>query len=81
ESIWGALESLGAERIGHGRMILARCDSELATKTGAALGITLYQGHLFDGLLREALQQAGSTRGMADAMARQRAASRTAAAR
>jgi len=77
----GPMLRQAAERIGPGRMILARCDSDLATKTGAALGITLYQGHLFDGLLREALKKSGATHDMADAMARQRAASRTAAAR
>jgi c-di-GMP-related signal transduction protein len=37
-------------RIGRDRVILCRVDSEDALKAGEALGITLYQGRLIDGL-------------------------------
>jgi len=37
-------------RIGRERVVLCRVDSEYALKAGEALGITLYQGRLIDGL-------------------------------
>jgi hypothetical protein len=37
-------------RIGRDRVVLCRADSEDALKAGEALGITLYQGRLIDGL-------------------------------
>lgn len=39
------------ERIGRERIVLCRLDDDLGLKAGEALGITLYQGRLIDGML------------------------------
>lgn len=38
---------------GKGRIILARCDNETMVKTGLKMGITMFQGHYLDKLMRE----------------------------
>lgn len=43
-----------AARIGRERLILCRCDSSEALRVGRAMGVTMYQGRYFDGLLRDA---------------------------
>ncbi len=40
--------------IGPSRVILVRCDDELALETGKALGTSLYQGYLIDKMLKAA---------------------------
>jgi hypothetical protein len=45
-----ALKS-AVERIGRERIVLCRLDDDLGLKAGEALGITLYQGRLIDGML------------------------------
>lgn len=40
------------ERIGRDRVILSRCESEACVEIGRQLGITMYQGHHFDALMR-----------------------------
>jgi EAL domain-containing protein (putative c-di-GMP-specific phosphodiesterase class I) len=45
-----------AARIGRERLILCRCDSPEALRVGRAMGVTMYQGRYFDGLLREATE-------------------------
>ncbi len=48
-------------RIGRDRVILCRVDREEALKAGEALGITLYQGRLIDGLGARHAVRAGAT--------------------
>jgi EAL domain-containing protein (putative c-di-GMP-specific phosphodiesterase class I) len=40
------------ERIGRDRVILSRCETESCLDLGQKLGITMYQGHHFDNLMR-----------------------------
>jgi EAL domain-containing protein (putative c-di-GMP-specific phosphodiesterase class I) len=40
------------ERIGRDRVILSRCETESCLELGQKLGITMYQGHHFDNLMR-----------------------------
>ena len=63
-------------RLGAGRLILARCDSEQALEFGLSLGITLYQGYLLDTMLSKDRTRTASARTMSDALARQRTANR-----
>ncbi len=44
----GAIQGIGAERV-----VLCRCDSEMAIVAGEELGISLYQGRLIDSLLQQ----------------------------
>jgi hypothetical protein len=46
----GGMLKAAVQRIGRDRVILCRVDSEDALKAGEALGITLYQGRLIDGM-------------------------------
>ncbi|MBX6322949.1 MAG: EAL domain-containing protein [Rhodospirillaceae bacterium] len=50
----GADLMAAVDRIGRDRLILCRCDSPEALRVGRAMGINLYQGRYFDGLLKEA---------------------------
>jgi hypothetical protein len=54
-----ALKS-AVDRIGRERIVLCRLDDDLGLKAGEALGITLYQGRLIDGMLP--LGRAATTR-------------------
>jgi hypothetical protein len=54
-----------AARIGHDRLILCRCDSPEALRVGRAVGISLYQGRYFDGLLQDAKAPAGANAAVA----------------
>ena len=65
-----------ARTIGHERLILGRCDSELAFEAGHALGISLYQGHLVDEMLTRGQSLLDSVHNLAEAMTRHRAATR-----
>lgn len=65
-----------AARVGSERLILARCDSELALDIGDTLGITLYQGHLLEEMLTRRMTRVRSIKTLADALARHRAAAR-----
>ncbi|HEY5598896.1 MAG TPA: hypothetical protein VIK47_08845, partial [Kiloniellales bacterium] len=65
-----------AHRAGPERLILARCDSELALDVGESLGVTLYQGHLLEEMLARRMTRVRSIKMLADALARHRAASR-----
>ncbi len=65
-----------ARRVGPERLILARCDSELALEVGESLGVTLYQGHLLEEMLARRMTRMRSIKTLADALARHRAASR-----
>jgi len=40
------------DRIGRDRVILSRCETESCLELGQKLGITMYQGHHFDSLMR-----------------------------
>ncbi len=40
------------DRIGRDRVILSRCETESCLELGQKLGITMYQGHHFDNLMR-----------------------------
>lgn len=44
--------------IGRDRVILCHCDNEAARSLGESLGITMFQGYHFDGLLRQATSSA-----------------------
>lgn len=66
-----------AKRVGQGQLILARCDSELALDVGQSLGISLYQGHLIDAMLKKETGGGRSAQDMAAAMSRHRAATRS----
>ena len=65
-----------AHRAGPERLILARCDSELALDVGESLGVSLYQGHLLDDMLARRVTRVRSIKTLADALARHRAATR-----
>ena len=65
-----------ARTIGQERLILARCDSELAFEAGHRLGISLYQGHMVDNLLARGQSLEDSIHTLAEAMTRHRAATR-----
>lgn len=41
------------ERIGRGRIILARCDNEAMVRTGQKMGITMFQGRYLDTILQQ----------------------------
>lgn len=49
----GSVLREAAQRIGRERLILCRCDSPEALRVGRAMGVSMYQGRYFDGLLRE----------------------------
>ena len=49
---------LAVKAIGAKRIILIRCDDEVAFETGKLLGSSLYQGFLIDKLLKEAMAKA-----------------------
>jgi hypothetical protein len=80
DQIWGVrgeeLRHL-ARKIGAGRLILSRCDSELAIDLGASLGIILFQGQLIDDWLRRGVSRQDSIETLTDAMTRHRAATRS----
>lgn len=65
-----------AHKVGPERLILARCDTELALDVGESLGVSLYQGHLLDEMLARRMTRVRSIKTLADALARHRAASR-----
>jgi len=67
-----------AAQVGAERLILARCDSEQALDVGDALGISLYQGHLLEEMLARRMTRTRSIKTLADALARHRAAARSA---
>jgi len=48
------------DRIGRDRVILSRCETESCLDLGQKLGITMYQGHHFDNLLRARAAGAGT---------------------
>jgi hypothetical protein len=50
------------ETIGRDRVILCHCDNETARAVGESLGITMFQGYLFDGLLRQAAAERNGPR-------------------
>lgn len=57
----GDLVGQGGERlkqaidvIGRDRVVLCHCDNEASRAVGESLGITMFQGYYFDGLLRQA---------------------------
>ncbi len=41
------------DRIGKGRIILARCDNEAMVRTGQEMGITMFQGRYLDSVLQQ----------------------------
>lgn len=41
------------DRLGRGRVILARCDNEAMVRTGQAMGITMFQGRYLDSVLQQ----------------------------
>ena len=41
------------ERIGRGRVILARCDNEAMVRNGQKMGITMFQGFYVDDLFKQ----------------------------
>ena len=47
----GQILKSAVSRIGRERIVLCRLDDELGLRAGAALGITLYQGRLLDGMM------------------------------
>lgn len=65
-----------AHRAGPERLILARCDTELALEVGESLGVSLYQGRLLDDMLARRVTRVRSIKTLAEALARHRAASR-----
>ena len=62
------------DRIGRDRVIRSRCESEACLEIGQKLGVTMYQGHYFDSLLR-ARASGGATAVPAAPGTTQRAAS------
>jgi len=50
------------ETIGRDRVILCHCDNDAARSVGESLGITMFQGYLFDGMLRQAADRNGQRR-------------------
>ncbi|WP_191909218.1 EAL domain-containing protein [Hypericibacter adhaerens] len=63
------------ERIGRDRVILSRCENEACLELGQKLGITMYQGHHFDALMRARVAGGAAAAPAAAAAPTQRAAS------
>ena len=76
DGVQGEALRQAAQTIGQERLILARCDSELAFEAGHDLGISLYQGHMVDHLLARGQSLKDSISSLAEAMTRHRAATR-----
>jgi hypothetical protein len=62
-------------KIGAEHLILTHCDTEQAIEVGESLGITLYQGHLLDEMVRHNFGH-NTIRDLTDALQRHRADSR-----
>jgi hypothetical protein len=67
---------MAAEKMGPERLILARCDSELALEVGDSLGITLYQGYLLDEMMASNITRKESIEAMTEALQRHRSQNR-----
>jgi hypothetical protein len=55
----GQILKSAVSRIGRERIVLCRLDDELGLRAGAALGITLYQGRLIDGMMANPVSAMG----------------------